>query len=117
MASRGLSWRPARWWSLAIASEHRLAYVCVPSGTRNHFALDLGVDRDDLIGRLMPSTDGGERRVDLGEDNGRVFVNNLSLGVYATSVSREKYRESKLRTLLEKLGEDLGPEGVAVRLT
>jgi hypothetical protein len=41
-------------------------------GTRNHFALDLGVDRDDVVGALDAFVDGGERRVDLGDVNGRV---------------------------------------------
>jgi hypothetical protein len=67
----------------AIAAEHGLPYVCVPAGTRNHFALDLGVDRDDVVGALDAFTKGGERVVDLAEVNERVFVNNVSLGVYA----------------------------------
>ena len=64
----------------AIAAEHDLPYACIPAGTRNHFALDLGVDRDDVVGALDAFSDGGERRVDLAEVNGRVFVNNVSLG-------------------------------------
>lgn len=72
----------------AIASERGLPYVCVPAGTRNHFALDLGVDRDDVVGALDAFTNGGERVVDLAEVNGRVFVNNVSLGVYAEAVQR-----------------------------
>ena len=63
----------------AIAAERRLPYVCVPAGTRNHFALDLGVDRDDVVGALDAFTKGRERVVDLAEVNGRVFVNNVSL--------------------------------------
>jgi hypothetical protein len=59
----------------AIAAEHGLPYVCVPAGTRNHFALDLGVDRDDVVGALDAFTKGGERVVDLAEVNERVFVN------------------------------------------
>jgi diacylglycerol kinase family enzyme len=55
----------------AIASERGLPYVCVPAGTRNHFALDLGVDRDDVVGALDAFTHGGERVVDLAEVNGR----------------------------------------------
>lgn len=101
----------------SIAAEHDLPYACIPSGTRNHFALDLGVDREDVIGALDAfSVDGGERYVDLGEVNGRVFVNNVSLGIYAEAVSQEQYRESKLRTLLETLSETLGPEGEANEL-
>ena len=64
----------------AIAAEAGLPYACIPAGTRNHFALDLGVDRDDVVGALDAFVDGGERVVDLGEVNGRVFVNNVSLG-------------------------------------
>lgn len=97
----------------AVAAEHDLPYACIPSGTRNHFALDLGVDREDLVGALDAFTDGGQRYVDLGEVNGRVFVNNVSLGVYAEAVGQEQYRESKLRTLLETMTDTLGPEGEA----
>jgi hypothetical protein len=95
----------------AIAAEHDLPYACIPAGTRNHFALDLGVDREDVAGALDAFVDGGERLVDLGEVNGRVFVNNVSLGVYANAVSQEGYREAKLRTLLDTLSGTLGPEG------
>jgi diacylglycerol kinase family enzyme len=100
----------------AIAAEHDLPYACIPSGTRNHFALDLGVDREDVIGALDAFVDGGERYVDLGEVNGRVFVNNVSLGVYAEAVSQDRYRESKLRTLLDTLSDTLGPGGEPVEL-
>ena len=93
----------------ALAAEHDLPYVCVPAGTRNHFALDLGVDRDDVVGALDAYA-GGERRVDLAEVNGLVFVNNVSLGLYAEAVQREGYRDAKLRTILDTLPEALGPE-------
>ncbi len=95
----------------AIAAGHDLPYACIPAGTRNHFALDLGVDRDDVVGALDAFVDGGERLVDLGEVNGRVFVNNVSLGVYAEAVSHAGYREAKLRTLLETIPDTLGPDG------
>ena len=95
----------------AIAAEHDLPYACIPAGTRNHFALDLGVDRDDVVGALDAFSDGGERRVDLAEVNGRVFVNNVSLGVYAEAVQREEYRDAKLRTLAATAAESLGSEG------
>lgn len=100
----------------SIAAEHDLPYACIPSGTRNHFALDLGVDREDVVGALDAFVDGGERYVDLGEVNGRVFVNNVSLGVYADAVSQESYRGAKLRTLLETLTDTLGPEGEPTQL-
>jgi diacylglycerol kinase family enzyme len=100
----------------AIAAELNLPYACVPAGTRNHFALDLGVDREDVVGALDAFVDGGERRVDLGEVNGRVFVNNVSLGLYADAVQRAGYRDAKLRTLLETVPDVLGPEGAGLSL-
>ena len=95
----------------AIAAERGLPYACVPAGTRNHFALDLGVDRDDVVGALDAFVDGGERTVDLAEINGRVFVNNVSLGLYAEAVQREGYRDAKIRTLLDTVPDMLGPGG------
>ena len=100
----------------SMAAERGLPYACIPAGTRNHFALDLGVDRDDVVGALDALVDGRERRVDLGEVNGRVFVNNVSLGFYAEAVEREEYRDAKLRTMLDTLPEVLGPEGEALDL-
>jgi diacylglycerol kinase family enzyme len=94
-----------------VAAELDLPYACIPAGTRNHFALDLGVDRDDVVGALDAFVDGGERRVDLAEVNGRCFVNNVSLGIYAEAVQRPGYREAKLRTLLDTVPDVLGPEG------
>jgi diacylglycerol kinase family enzyme len=83
-----------------VAADADLPYACIPSGTRNHFAVDLGVDRDDVVGALDAFVDGGERIVDLAEVNGRVFVNNVSFGIYAEAVQRAGYRQSKIRTLL-----------------
>jgi len=99
-----------------VAAEHGLPYACIPAGTRNHFARDLGVDRDDVIGALDAFVGGRERRVDLAEVNGRVFVNNVSIGLYAEAVQREGYREAKLRTILDTLPEVLGPEGEGLDL-
>ena len=95
----------------SVAAELGLPYACIPAGTRNHFALDLGVDRDDVVGALEAFVDGGERTVDLAEVNGRVFVNNVSLGLYAEAVQREGYRDAKLRTLLDTVPDALGPDG------
>lgn len=92
------------------AAEHDLPYACIPSGTRNHFALDLGVDRNDVVGALDALVDGGERRVDLADINGRVFVNNVSLGLYADAVQKDSYRDAKARTLLDMAPERLGPD-------
>jgi hypothetical protein len=91
------------------AAAHGLPYACIPSGTRNHFALDLGVDRNDVVGALDALVDGRERVVDLAEVNGRVFVNNVSLGVYAEAVQQEGYRDAKLRTIADTAPQVLAP--------
>ena len=95
----------------SVAVERGVPYVCVPAGTRNHFALDLGVDRNDVVGALDAFTNGGERIVDLAEVNGLVFVNNVSLGVYAEAVQRDGYRDAKLRTIADTVPMALGPGG------
>jgi len=92
----------------AVASARGVAHVCIPSGTRNHFAQDLGLDRDDPVGALDAFTTGVERRVDLAAVNGRVFVNNASLGLYASVVQSATYREAKLRTWQRMLPELVG---------
>ena len=93
-----------------VAARHRIPFVCVPAGTRNHFALDLGLDRQDVTGALDAYTDGAERRVDLASVNGRVFVNNASLGVYAAVIRSPQYRDAKLRTAAAALPGLIGPD-------
>jgi diacylglycerol kinase family enzyme len=100
----------------AAARAHELPFVCVPAGTRNHFALDLGIDRHDLVGSLDAFTDGVERRIDVAEVNGRLFLNNVSLGVYGDAVRQPTYRDAKAQTLLETAAEVLGPSASATEL-
>src|SRR5690349_5007460 len=69
----------------SVALERGLPFVCIPFGTRNHFARDLGLDRDDPAAALA-AFDGIERRIDVGRANGRVFLNNVSIGAYAVLV-------------------------------
>ncbi|UOX93101.1 hypothetical protein MUY14_21685 [Amycolatopsis sp. FBCC-B4732] len=69
-----------------VARRHGLPFVCVPAGTRTHFARDLGLDRDDPAAALDAFGEAVERRVDLGVVENRVFVNNVSLGAYAAVV-------------------------------
>jgi diacylglycerol kinase family enzyme len=82
-----------------------LPFVCVPLGTRNHFARDLGLDRDDPIAALDAFT-GSERRIDVGRVGERLFLNNVTLGLYAQLVHhRESHRRrrnafAQLRALL-----------------
>jgi diacylglycerol kinase family enzyme/uncharacterized membrane protein len=92
-----------------VAMRHDVPHVCIPAGTRNHFALDLGLDRDDVIGALDGFTDGVEQRIDLARVNEHVFVNNASLGVYAQVVQSDAYRDAKLETWAQMLPELLGP--------
>jgi hypothetical protein len=90
--------------------------VCIPAGTRNHFALDVGVDRHDATGALDAFTDGVERQIDMAVVNGRTFLNNVSLGFYGDAVSSPAYRDAKVRTLLETAAEVRGPSGEAPAL-
>ena len=95
----------------SVAAQRGVAHVVVPAGTRNHFALDLGLDRDDVVGALDAFGAAVERRIDLAEVNGRVFVNNVSLGVYGEITQSEEYRDAKVATTLDKLPTLLGPGG------
>jgi diacylglycerol kinase family enzyme len=97
----------------AAARAHGVPFVCIPAGTRNHFALDVGVDRHDLVGALEAFADGVERLVDVGSVNGRVFLNNVSLGIYGQAVREATYRDAKARTLLETARRVLGPSAAA----
>lgn len=86
-----------------IAAEHGLPFVVIPAGTRNHFALDLGLNREDPVGCLGALSDGVELRVDLGLINGQTFVNNASFGAYAEIVQSPAYRGDKVGTTLDLL--------------
>jgi diacylglycerol kinase family enzyme len=100
----------------AAARSHGLPFVCVPAGTRNHFAKDLGVDPHDLVGSLDALVDGVERRIDVAEVNGRLFLNNVSLGIYGDAVRQEQYRDEKARTLFETARAVLGPSASLPKL-
>ena len=100
-----------------VAAEHRLPFLVISAGTRNHFALDLGLDREDPSACLAALTDDAvELHVDLGEVAGRTFVNNASFGAYAEVVQSPAYRDDKRGTTLEMLPDLLTGQGGA-RLT
>ena len=86
-----------------VAAEHGLPLLVISAGTRNHFALDLGLDREDPSRCLDALRDGVELRVDLGFIGGRPFVNNASFGAYAAVVQSPAYRDDKRRTTTEML--------------
>jgi diacylglycerol kinase family enzyme len=93
-----------------VASRHDLPHVVVPAGTRNHLALDLGLDRDDVIGALDAYHDGIERRIDLATVNGQVFVNNATVGLYAKIIRSPEYRDAKRSTVIRMLPDLIGPD-------
>src|SRR4051794_8954548 len=86
-----------------VAAEQDVPFLVISAGTRNHFALELGLDREDPSRCLDALRDGVEARIDLGEINGRTFVNNASFGAYAEIVENPAYRDDKRRTTLEAL--------------
>jgi diacylglycerol kinase family enzyme len=88
-----------------VAIERGVPFFCVPVGTRNHFALDLGLDRDDPLSALGALDDGEEILIDYAVAGERTFLNNVSFGVYAQAVHRDGYREKKESTMAEVLAE------------
>jgi diacylglycerol kinase family enzyme len=86
-----------------VAAEHDVPFLVISAGTRNHFALDLGLDREDPAQCLDALRGGVEARVDLGDVNGRPFVNNTSFGAYAEIVENPAYRDDKRGTTLDTL--------------
>ena len=93
----------------SVASERGVAMVVVPAGTRNHLALDLGLDRRDVVGALDAFGEAQERHIDIGDVNDRPFVNNVSLGLYANVVRSPAYRDAKIETAVSALPTMLGP--------
>jgi diacylglycerol kinase family enzyme len=87
----------------AVAAECGIPFVVVTAGTRNHFALDLGLDRDNPAACLSALHDGVDVRVDLGSVDGRTFVNNASFGAYAEVVQAPAYRNDKVGSTLDLL--------------
>ncbi len=98
-----------------VAVRRGVPFFCIPVGTRNHFALDLGLDRDDPIAALGSITDGEELLIDIGMADERPFLNNVSFGIYASAVHRDEYRANKEETLSQvaaefRRGEDTGSD-------
>jgi diacylglycerol kinase family enzyme len=86
-----------------VAAEHGVPFMVITAGTRNHFALDLGLDRDDPAACLRALSDAVELRVDLGVVGSQTFVNNASFGAYADVVQTPAYRADKVGTTLDQL--------------
>ncbi|MCY1136872.1 diacylglycerol kinase family protein [Actinoplanes sp. Pm04-4] len=99
-----------------VAAEHGVPFLVISAGTRNHFALDLGLDRQDPSTCLDALVDGVEVRIDLGRVGDRTFVNNVSFGAYATVVRSPAYRDDKVGTALRLLPAALTGEQGAIRV-
>jgi diacylglycerol kinase family enzyme len=67
----------------------------LPLGTLNHFAKDLGIPLE-LEAAVRNLATGTPRRVDVGEVNGRIFLNNSSLGLYPDIVRDREKQQRRL---------------------
>ncbi|HSO49541.1 MAG TPA: phosphatase PAP2 family protein [Acidimicrobiia bacterium] len=91
--------------SLAIVAEVAMArdvpFSCVPVGTRNHFAMDLGLDRSHPLQSLDAALDGVERLIDVGIVAGQFFLNNVSFGLYPRAIADPEYRSHRARSMAD----------------
>src|SRR5215217_9416981 len=87
----------------SVAVERELPLMVVPVGTLNHCARDLGLDPMHPLHALGAFHAGHERRVDVGRVNERLFINNVSLGIYAEMLGDPGYRQDKLGVAQAKL--------------
>jgi diacylglycerol kinase family enzyme len=91
--------------SLAIVAQVAMArdipFSCVPVGTRNHFAMDLGLDRSRPLQSLDAALDGVERLIDVGTVAGQLFLNNVSFGLYPRAISDPDYRSHRARSIVD----------------
>ena len=91
--------------SLAIVAGVAIArgvpFSCVPVGTRNHFAMDLGLDRSHPLQSLDAALQGSEQLIDVGILAGQVFLNNVSFGVYPRAIADPEYRSHRARSMVD----------------
>ena len=100
----------------AVAVAHDLPFVCIPAGTRNHFALDLNLDRADPRLALDAFVEGVERRVDHGLAGDRFFVNNVSMGIYPHVVDDPDYRDGRIKAAASIIPELMDPDTPSLSL-
>lgn len=96
-----------------VAIERGVPFSCVPSGTRNHFAMDIGLDRSDPVKALSAAFEGVPVEVDVGRINNRIFLNNVSFGVYADAIAKSGYRDDRAGALLEASKDSVETTGSA----
>ncbi len=68
----------------------------LPLGTLNHFAKDLGIPLD-LPGAVACIASNPRRPIDVGEVNGRIFINNSSIGAYPQVVTERDGQPARRR--------------------
>ena len=84
-----------------VAVERGTTFGCVPVGTRNHFAMDIGLDRDDPLAALQSVVEPSSLAIDYARIGGRMFLNNVSFGVYATAIGDPHYRDNRAHSLAD----------------
>lgn len=106
--------------SLAVVAEQAIRvgipFVCIPAGTRNHFAMDIGLDRNDPVGALDAFAEAATRRVDVARVGEQMFLNNVSIGAYGEIVASPDYRENKVSVTLATIPELIGPDSTPLDL-
>jgi len=90
-----------------VAIKRDVPFSCIPCGTRNHFAMDLGLDRSDPAKALEAAFGGVEVKVDVGRIGGKLFLNNVSFGIYADAIAETDYREHRAESMVEAVGQGL----------
>ena len=75
-----------------VVADTDLPLLPIPAGTRNHFAREVGIPTLADAGR---ATSGSIRRIDIGEVNGEVFVNNANIGIYPRIVEERKVHQKR----------------------
>ncbi len=94
----------------SIAVEHGLPFVCVSAGRATTSRSTSGSTATTRAQSMYAFRDAVERKVDYATVNGRFFVNNVSLGVYAKIVQEDSYRDAKVDTTKTLLPEMLGTQ-------
>jgi diacylglycerol kinase family enzyme len=94
-----------------VAMQRGVRFACVPVGTRNHFAMDLGLDRSDPVQSLNAGIDGVEVDVNVGHVGGRVFLNNVSFGIYAEAIADPDYRDHRVESVADATRDTVEGDG------
>ncbi|HEY7565579.1 MAG TPA: phosphatase PAP2 family protein [Acidimicrobiia bacterium] len=100
-----------------VAMDRDVPFSCVPVGTRNHFAMDLGLDRSRPLRSLDAAVGGYEILIDVGIVAGQVFLNNVSFGLYARAIADPDYRSHRARSIADAAADSAGHLDTPITLT